>query len=189
MKVVKTTTEKGFTLIELLVVVAIIGLLAAIVLVSLEDARREARNSARNSMALEYVNAIELYRNANGTYPDFRKRNEPDDASDPYYCLGEPEGTNVCQYNMDSLSDLNTAISEFISGPPRDESKLDISGEDYSGITYACEADSTGEAHNDGEDCTEFVLQWYLDSDDVGDCPRGSFGYDGGSFVRCKYPE
>ena len=112
---------------------------------------------------------------------------EDDDLNDTYYCLGEPQGTNVCQYNMNSLNDLNTAISEFISGPPRDESKLDISGTDYSGIAYAC---NDGGPYNDpDEPCTSFILIWYLDSDDVSDCPRGSFGEPLGNAIKCIYPE
>ncbi len=59
---------KGFTLIELLVVVAIIGLLASVVMVSLNSARAKARDAKRVSDLRNIQAALELYYDRYGTY-------------------------------------------------------------------------------------------------------------------------
>ncbi len=62
--------KKGFTLIELLVVIAIIGILATVVLVSLNSARAKARDTRRLSDLRQTALALEMYANDNsGLYP------------------------------------------------------------------------------------------------------------------------
>lgn len=58
-------TQVGFTLIELLVVIAIIGLLASVVLVSLNSARAKSRDAKRLSDIRQFANALEMYYNDN----------------------------------------------------------------------------------------------------------------------------
>ncbi len=61
--------KKGFTLIELLVVVAIIGILATVVVSSLNTARKKARDARRLSDAKEIQKVIEMFYNDHGYYP------------------------------------------------------------------------------------------------------------------------
>lgn len=61
--------KKGFTLVELLVVIAIIGLLSTIVMVSLNKARAKARDAKRVESLEQLRLALEMYYNANGSYP------------------------------------------------------------------------------------------------------------------------
>ena len=63
-------TTLGFTLIELLVVIAIIGLLASIVLVSLNSARTKARDVRRKADLHSLELAIVLYYDSTGSYPN-----------------------------------------------------------------------------------------------------------------------
>lgn len=61
--------SSGFTLIELLVVIAIIGLLASVVLASLNSARAKARDARRVADIKQVQLALELYYDDNGRYP------------------------------------------------------------------------------------------------------------------------
>lgn len=61
--------KKGFTLIELLVVIAIIGILASIVLVSLNDARNKGYDTQVKSDLAQIRNQMEMcYDDQGGSY-------------------------------------------------------------------------------------------------------------------------
>jgi len=68
----KKRDNKGFTLIELLVVIAIIGVLAAVVLASLNSAREKGRIAAIKSNLKNIIPQAELYYgDNNGSYQNF----------------------------------------------------------------------------------------------------------------------
>jgi type II secretion system protein G len=88
----KRKGERGFTLIELLVVIAIIGILATIVLVSLNTARQKARDSRRISDLRQIALALEMYYDDNGGYPSDTTANDDD--------WGNPATANTLVYEL-----------------------------------------------------------------------------------------
>lgn len=61
--------QPGFTIVEMIVVVVIIGILAAISLVSYTTVQQRGRDAQRTTDITEVQKALEKYHAANGTYP------------------------------------------------------------------------------------------------------------------------
>ncbi|MDQ5955579.1 MAG: ral secretion pathway protein [Patescibacteria group bacterium] len=86
------TFTKGFTLIELLVVIAIIGILASIVLVSLNQARARARDANRIASLEQMGRFIAI--------------NDSDPAGNFWTVAGDPAGLPGCTTEYCSISDV-----------------------------------------------------------------------------------
>ena len=97
--------QKGFTLIELLVVIAIIGILATIVMVSLNTARSKARDARRVSDIRQLQLALQMYYDSNGSYPAALSNLattfiaavplDPDGTSSYQYCVSAAKGYHL----------------------------------------------------------------------------------------------
>jgi prepilin-type N-terminal cleavage/methylation domain-containing protein len=60
----------GFTILELLVVISIIGLIAGVVIIAINDSRTKGQDSGKKVQLQEVLKALELYYSDTGIYPD-----------------------------------------------------------------------------------------------------------------------
>ena len=71
MKIKKPHSKQAFTLIELLTVIAIIGILAGIIIPTVDAVRENAMKTKTKAMFSQWVAALESFRQDYGYYPTF----------------------------------------------------------------------------------------------------------------------
>ncbi len=156
---------RGFTLIELLVVIAIIGVLASIVLASLNSARRKSRDARRITDIKQLQLALELYFDGEGNnYPTALAAlategyipTVPQDplggtgTCRPGYCYAYPSGTTRTTYHLGAQQEdaANVALNNDKDCDSSDNNPVCVSG-----VTYTGGFDGSGAGTN-GDDAT-----------------------------------
>jgi type II secretion system protein G len=144
--------EKGFTLIELLVVMAIIGILATIVLVSLNTARQKARDTRRISDLRQVALALEMYYDDNGGYPSDTTASDDDWAvleteleASPVYMTSVPSdpGSNTYVYHPSETTTANGA-TDYVLGATLENTDNKALDDAYDGTANGLDCSDSG---------------------------------------------
>ncbi len=172
--------QKGFTLIELLMVIAIVGILAAVVISSLNSARERSRDAQRIRNIQEIHNAVELYISQNGHAPDFGDSS----CSDPL------SGNTSCYTTEFSggypWSELESELSPYISKLPKDPcgikcyQKSNTKYEGYFAYYYTAPALLGAYYQDQGFNINTSIYRLYAQNLEAKDLT--SFGFGEGSF-------
>lgn len=73
---IKKTAARGFTIVELLIVIVVIGILAALVVVTYSGIQQKARDTERTTDIKALHSQLEAYQAQNGKYPTLTNMNE-----------------------------------------------------------------------------------------------------------------
>lgn len=164
-------SKKGFTLIELLIVIAIIGILASIIVVNLTTARGKARDARRKSDMDSIRNALEMYNNKNGRYPDTLNAWQWSTQSQPW----------IHDENATPIELVPEYISTLPIDPRNTSSNLyyyrtNTGGTEYKLMSRGMEStEGKNWARNDGGRADATINRNWCPPIDTGSCPATSY--------------
>lgn len=105
--------ERGFTLIELLVVIAIIGILASVVLASLNTARDKGTDAAAKSSVNNMRAQAEIYYDDHGGYAGLCTAADDDNDNDANDVASDMDDT-VAEALTNASADCASAITTYV---------------------------------------------------------------------------
>lgn len=142
MPILKANNSNGFTLIELLVVISIIGLLASVVLVSLNSARQKSRNAKRLADVNQIAKGLEIFYNQASAYPTGTVY-----VCGTAGCGGAVMGSGVlsAQINGQTTNLTPTYMSSIPASPTPADGTCSATG--FQGNPYYYEVNSSGSSY------------------------------------------
>jgi len=130
----RKTAAKGFTIVELLIVIVVIGILAALVVVTYSGIQAKARDTERKTDIKALHGQLEAYQAQNGKYPTLANVNDPTFRS-----------TNMKGLDAAALADPKNPASQTLVAAPAANAYA------YAVAPAACD-------NGAGGDCTSYTL-------------------------------
>ncbi len=128
--------QQGFTIVELLIVIVVIGILAALVIVTFTGVQQKARNTERQTDIKAIHGQLEAYNAQKGNYPTLDNMN---DAS--------WRQTNLKGLDPDALKDPKGAAQTLVAAPVSNAYSYEVTKDDGT----ACD-------NTTGNECSKYTL-------------------------------
>ncbi len=135
----KENKQKGFTIVELLIVIVVIGILAAIVIVTFTGVQKKARDADRKSDVNGIAAQAEVYYGQEAKYPTLTELQTP-------------------LFRTNNLKGLSEDAITAPGGTVDADGTLVASGAATGNYQYVAEADGGGVCDNAATPCEEFTL-------------------------------